>query len=113
MSNNLTVTGNKEIIVVAESIAREQGIETADIIGAIEDGIIVAAKKKYGSNLQISCQIDKKTGSIKLFNQLEVVEDEKKSDDEFDFRKHIALGDAIEKNNENDYSSTTNLIILE
>ena len=100
MSNNLTVTGNKEIIVVAESIAREQGIETADIIGAIEDGIIVAAKKKYGSNLQISCQIDKKTGSIKLFNQLEVVEDEKKSDDEFDFRKHIALGDAIEKNNE-------------
>ena len=74
MASNLTVMGNKEILLVAETIAHEKGIPASDIIHAMEEGIKSAAKKKYGHHLNIDCVIDAKTGSIKLYNQLRVVE---------------------------------------
>jgi N utilization substance protein A len=54
----------------------------------MEEGIKLAAKKKYGHHLEIECRIDRKTGQIKLFNKLEVVEN---SEEEFDVRTHITL----------------------
>lgn len=89
MASNLTIMGNKEILLVAENIAHEKGISLQDIIGAMEEGIKVAAKKKYGTHLDIECRIDKKSGQIKLFNKLEVVENN--SDEEIDMRTHITL----------------------
>ncbi len=88
MSVNSTIIGNKETILVAENIAHEKGISTQDVIEAMEEGIKAAAKKKYGSHLEIDCKIDKKTGKISLYNKLEVVEDDK---EDFDFRTHISL----------------------
>ncbi len=92
MGSNLTVMGNKEILLVAENIAHEKGISPQEVVFAMEEGIKLAAKKKYGNHLIIDCKIDRKTGSIKLFNNLEVV-----SSDEiegFDSRTHISLQDA-------------------
>ena len=38
MASNLTVMGNKEILLVAENIAHEKGISPQEIIGAMEEG---------------------------------------------------------------------------
>ena len=86
MASNLTIMGNKEILLVAENIAHEKGILLQEVIEAMEEGIKLAAKKKFGSNLDIECRIDKKTGQIKLFNKLQVVEDD---DEYFDMRNQI------------------------
>lgn len=96
MSNVSTVIGNKEILLVAESIAHSKGIAKEKVIEAIQEGIEMAAKKKYGYNLLVECQIDNKTGHINLYNNLLVVEDE--SEEEFDNRTQISLKNAQEKN---------------
>jgi N utilization substance protein A len=93
MSRNLTVMGNKEILLVAETIAHEKGIAPADVIGAMQEGIKLAAKKKYGHHLNIECTIDKKSGLIQLYNKLEVV-DNNFDDEEFNNRIHIKINDS-------------------
>lgn len=99
MASNLTVMGNKEILLVAENIAHEKGIDPQEVINAMAEGIKVAAKKKYGQNLSIDCQIDRKSGQIKLYNALKIVADDF---DEFDSKLHISLSDAKEKDSEVD-----------
>jgi N utilization substance protein A len=95
MASNLTIMGNKEILLVAESIAHEKGISLQEVVEAMEEGIKLAARKKYGSHLDIDCKIDRKSGQIKLFNKLKIV-----SNDEFDFdvRTHISLKHAKKEN---------------
>ena len=95
MNNSHTVTGNKEILLVAENIAHEKGLNPQDVINAMAEGIKAAAKKKYGKNLSIDCQIDRKTGQIKLYNSLRVVENDI---EEFDPKLHISLADAKKQN---------------
>lgn len=95
MASNLTVSGNREILLVAENIAHEKGISPQEIIDAMAEGIKAAARKKYGHNLSIDCQIDKKTGQIKLFNNLKVVENDEA---DFDNKLHITLSAAKKKN---------------
>ncbi len=97
MASNLTIMGNKEILLVAENIAHEKGISPQDIIEAMEEGIKLAAKKKYGTHLDIDCKIDKKSGQIKLFNKLQVVDN---NIDDFDVRTHITLNHAKQENSE-------------
>lgn len=92
MASNLTVMGNKEILLVAENIAHEKGIAVQEVVGAMEEGIKLAAKKKYGTHLAIDCKIDKKSGQIKLFNNLEIVEND--DFEGFDVRTHITLKQA-------------------
>ncbi len=95
MASNLTVMGNKEILLAAETIAHEKGISLDDVIDAMQEGIKLAAKKKYGLHLSIDCQIDRKTGQINLINSLEVVSN--KIDEEFNSRTQITLDDAKQK----------------
>lgn len=92
MASNLTIMGNKEILLVAENIAHEKGISLNDVVGAMEDGMKMAAKKKYGQNLDIECKIDRKSGQIKLFNRVEVVSNE---ESDIDHRSKILIKDAI------------------
>jgi len=95
MASNLSVMGNKEILLVAENIAHEKGISPQEVVEAMSEGIKAAAKKKYGQNLEIECEIDKKTGQIKLFNNLRVVEDDI---EDFDAKKQITHSIAKKKN---------------
>ena len=97
MASNLTIMGNKEILLVAENIAHEKGIEPQEVIEAMEEGIKLAAKKKYGHHLDIDCKIDRKSGQIKLFNKLQVVANDT---EDFDIRTHIDLKHAKKENSE-------------
>ncbi len=97
MASNLTIMGNKEILLVAENIAHEKGIAVLEVIEAMEEGIKLAARKKYGSHLDIDCKIDRKSGQIKLFNKLQVVANDT---EDFDVRTHIDLKHAKKENSE-------------
>jgi len=88
MASNLTIMGNKEILLVAENIAHEKGITLQEVVEAMEEGIKLAAKKKYGSHLDIECRIDKKSGQIKLYNKLQIVDNDI---EDFDVRSKITI----------------------
>ena len=92
---NDIVKGSKELILVAERMAMDKGIKVDSIIKAMEDGIKLAAKKKYGHNLNIECIIDRKSGAINLYNVLEVVEN--KDFDIINNKNQITISDAVEK----------------
>lgn len=95
MSNLSTVIGSKEILLVAENIAHSKAISKQKVIEAIQEGIEMAAKKKYGYNLLVECEINQKTGHINIYNNLLVVEDENVED--FDNRTQIPYKLAKEK----------------
>ena len=86
--------GNTEILQIAEAVAREKGIQRDSVIQAMEQAVQAAARKKYGHEHNIKAEIDKKTGEIKLFRVLEIVELVE------DYIKHISLSDAVKQNSE-------------
>ena len=94
MSKSSTVNGSKEILYVLETIAREKDIPLDSVIDAMQDGLKLAARRKYGHDLLIECKLNKKTGQIYLYNKLEIVEDKKGNDPEFNSKKEITLSKA-------------------
>ena len=64
-----------EIILVADTVAREKNIERDDVLEAMEIAIQKAARSKYGFEHDIRAHIDRKTGAISLDRYREVVED--------------------------------------
>lgn len=94
MSKDFMIAGNREIILVSETIAREKGISVDEILFAMEEGIRLAARKKYGHDLVVECKIDRKSGAINLFNKLEIIDDEFAKTEDFNSKMHITLEDA-------------------
>lgn len=89
---NDIVKGSKELLFVIERMASDKGIPVDSIIEAIEAGLKIAGKKKYGHELNIECGINKKSGDIKLYNILEVVDDK---DSNINYKTQIGLKDAV------------------
>lgn len=69
------ISGNSELIKVIEAVASEKGIAIDSVIDALEQGIKLAAKKKYGTEYDINAQINRKTGAFKIYRRLEIVEE--------------------------------------
>ncbi|HEY5827511.1 MAG TPA: NusA N-terminal domain-containing protein, partial [Hyphomicrobiaceae bacterium] len=63
-----------ELLQIADAVAREKSIDRKIVIAAMEDAIQKAAKSRYGSENDIRCEIDPKTGETKLTRVVEVVE---------------------------------------
>ena len=84
--------GRLELIRIAESVAQEKGIAVDDVLIAMEQAIQTAARRKYGQEHQIVAEVDRKTGEISLYRQLEV------ADELEDPVNQIPLQDAREKN---------------
>ena len=84
--------GRLELIRIAENVAQEKGIGVEDVIVAMEQAIQTAARRKYGQEHQIVAEVDRKTGDIGLYRDLEVTEEIG------DPATQIALEDARERN---------------
>ena len=82
-----------EIILVADTVAREKNIDKEDVFVAMEIAIQKAARSKYGFEHDIRAVIDRKTGAINLSRYREVVEEIISDDDESQASK-ILLKDA-------------------
>ncbi|MHA1539217.1 MAG: transcription termination factor NusA [Alphaproteobacteria bacterium] len=67
-------TARREIIEMADFVAREKNIDQEIIFLAMEAAIEKAGKAKYGQENDIRAQIDRKTGEIKLARYRHVVE---------------------------------------
>ncbi len=65
---------NKELIAIFEYLEREKGIKRDVIIAAIEESLLVAARKNYLGAQDLTVTIDSRTGVIEAACSKEVVE---------------------------------------
>lgn len=65
-----------EIILVADTVAREKNIDRDDVFEAMEIAIQKAARSKYGFEHDIRAHIDRKSGAISMARYREVVADD-------------------------------------
>lgn len=68
--------GNMELIQIADAVAREKNISKESVIEALEDAIRVAARRKYGHEHSVRAEIDRKTGEIRLFREMMVIDND-------------------------------------
>jgi len=65
---------NKDLVAIFEYLEREKGIKRDVIIAAIEESLKAAARKSISGLINISVQINSKTGDIEVTAQKEVVD---------------------------------------
>ncbi len=64
-----------ELIMVADSVARDKSIDREEGCVAMEQAMQKAGRSKYGHEHDIRARIDRRNGEIKLARYIEVVED--------------------------------------
>jgi len=69
------VHARPELLQVAETVARDKGIEQDEVLEAMEQAIQKAGRSKYGNEHDIRAHIDRKTGEITLARYIEVAEE--------------------------------------
>ncbi len=70
-----TVTyARPELLQVADSVARDKGIDRDEVIEAMEQAIQKAGRSKYGQEYDIRAEIDRRNGEIRLLRFREVTE---------------------------------------
>lgn len=67
---------------VIEQVGKDKGIDKQIVIDAITQGMLVAARKKYGTYREIEAAYNEETGEVELFEFKEVVPREKFVDEE-------------------------------
>ena len=79
MEQETIVGANRlELLQIADAVAREKVIDPEIVIEAMEDAVQKAARSKYGFENDIRAEIDRKSGDIRLYRLLEVVDDDDK-----------------------------------
>ncbi len=67
---------SKEILLVAEAVSNEKGVDKDIIFEALELALATAAKKRYDEDSEVDVNIDRKTGAYETFRRWEVVDDD-------------------------------------
>ncbi|MCH7487104.1 MAG: transcription termination/antitermination protein NusA [Proteobacteria bacterium] len=77
MSESTTdaVYARPELLQVAETVARDKGIDQDEVLEAMEQAIQKAGRSKYGHEHDIRAFIDRKSGEISLARYLEVTDE--------------------------------------
>ncbi len=65
---------NKDLVAIFEYLEREKGIKRDVIVSAIEESLRAAARKSIKGHINVSVQINSKTGTIDVVAQKEVVD---------------------------------------
>jgi N utilization substance protein A len=63
-----------ELLQVADTVARDKGIDRDEVLDAMEQAIQKAGRSKYGQEYDIRAEIDRKSGEIRLLRFREVAE---------------------------------------
>ena len=86
-----------DLIEIAKNIAKEKGIDSEEVLEAMETAIAKAGRSKYGQEFDIRAHVDRGTGTIGLYRYLEIVES---VDDQLEEERvnKIDFKDAIKKN---------------
>jgi transcription termination/antitermination protein NusA len=73
METNLAYA-RPELLQVADTVARDKGIDRDEVLDAMEQAIQKAGRAKYGQDYDIRAEIDRKSGEIRLLRFREVAE---------------------------------------
>src|SRR6201995_2979206 len=71
---NLATYSRSELLQVADTVARDKGIDRDEVIEAMEQAIQKAGRSKYGQEYDIRAEIDRKSGEIRLMRFREVAD---------------------------------------
>lgn len=71
---------NKEILLVAEAVSNEKGVDSGVIFEAIEAALEMATKKRAGEDIDVKVTINRKTGDYETVRRWLVIADD--ADDE-------------------------------
>ena len=89
----MAVSANRlELLQIADAVAREKSIDRMIVIESMQDAIEKAAKTRYGAETNVRAEINPKTGELRLWRLLEVVETVEETG------KQIGLKDAKARN---------------
>lgn len=86
---------NKEILLVAETVSNEKGVDKGIIFSAIEAALEMATKKRYKIDMSVRVSIDQGTGEYETFRFWTVIDDNEEMEEP---EKQIYITDAQEKN---------------
>ncbi len=64
-----------ELLQVADTVARDKGIDKDEVLEAMEQAIQKAGRSKYGQEYDIRAEIDRRSGEIRLLRFREVVDE--------------------------------------
>lgn len=76
---------------IIEQVGKDKGIDKQVVIDAVIQGMLVAARKKWGTYREIEAQYNEETGEVELFEFKEVVNDEDFVDEEVEIKMTEAL----------------------
>ena len=89
----MAVSANRlELLQIADAVAREKSIDRMIVIEAMEEAIQRAAKARYGAETEVKAEINPRTGELRLWRLLEVVERVE------EYGRQISLKEALGKN---------------
>jgi N utilization substance protein A len=71
----MSATLGREILQIADAVAREKGIDCEEVIKAMEEAIQKIGRTKYGLENDIRAFIDRQTGAVSLGMYQEIVEE--------------------------------------
>jgi N utilization substance protein A len=69
-----TTYARPELLQVADTVARDKGIDKDEVLEAMEQAIQKAGRSKYGQEYDIRAEIDRRNGEIRLLRFREVVD---------------------------------------
>ena len=75
---------SKDILLVAETVSNEKGVDQSIIFEALEAALASATRKRNGLDIEVRVSIDRETGEYKTFRRWEVVADD--TEQEFPLR---------------------------
>lgn len=78
--------GFSDLAKLIETIGKDKGIDRQIIIEAVTQGMLMAARKKYGTYREIEASYNEDSGEVELFEFKEVVEPEKFVDEEVEVK---------------------------
>jgi len=79
---------NKDILLVADAVSNEKGVDKEIIFEAIEAALASATRKKHGGEIEVRVEIDRNTGDYKTFRRWLILDDD---DPEFESTKRQIL----------------------
>lgn len=96
-----TSVSRPELLLVADAVSREKGIQREEVLEAMEQAIQKAGRAKYGHEKDIRATIDRKTGDVRLSRWTEVVDEVENEDTQIalsiarKFRPEIQAGEYL------------------
>jgi transcription termination/antitermination protein NusA len=91
---------NRELIMLIEQLGREKGIDKEILFEAVESALLSASRKRLGSADNARIEIDRKTGQLREYRRMKVVEEVTDSKVEISLTEAKALNPEAELDDE-------------